>query len=117
MFDLSPVHGYQEVSWISWETPGHVVISFHTIDAIKGRVINLYMYVLDASISDIELRCTPYFPLFRGVEQRVLSDNPQGFQTLLTFSFEQGSFSLFCRDVFFHEITTPAQVLRRSGNA
>jgi hypothetical protein len=110
MFDLSAVKGYEEVSWISWETPGTVIISFHTIDPVRGTVTNLYMYMLDGSISDVNLVCDPYFPLFRSVEQQFTPDGPRGFQNKLTFLFESGSFSLFCRDVFFREIATPAQV-------
>jgi hypothetical protein len=116
MFDLSALDSYQEISWVSWETPGQIVISFHTIDPVKGMVTNLYMYMLDASISDINLRCAPYFPLFCGVQQKVIADNPEGFRGLLTFSFEEGGFSIFCREVFFHEIATPAEVLSRSEN-
>jgi hypothetical protein len=111
MFDLSAVKGYEEVSWISWETPGTVIISFHTIDPVRAMVTNLYMYMLDGSISDVNLVCDPYFPLFRSVEQQFTPEGPRGFQNKLTFLFESGSFSLFCRDVFFREIATPAQVL------
>lgn len=111
MFDLSAVKGYEEVSWISWEAPETVIISFHTIDAIRGMVTNLYMYMLDVSISDINLVCNPYFPLFRSVGQQCMSDRPRGFQNKLTFLFESGSFTVFCRDVFFREIATPAHVL------
>ena len=111
MFDLSAVKGYEEVSWISWETPGTVIIGFHTIDPVRGMLTNLYMYMLDCSISDVDLVCDPYFPLFRSVEQQFVPDNPRGFRNKLAFLFENGSFSVFCRDVFFREIATPAQVL------
>ena len=114
VFNLSELGSYEEVSWISWETPGHVVVSFHTIDPDEGVVTNLYMYMLDASISDLNLVCAPYLPLFRGVEQKVFAGNPEGFQNLLTFSFEDGSFSIYCRDVFFRTITTIAEVRLRS---
>ena len=120
MDEFSELDGYDEVSWISWEIPGQVVVSFHRMDLPSGgidnlyRIDNLYMYLLGASISDLNICCNPHLPLFRGVQRQIIPDNPEGFRDLLTFSFEQGYFSIFCGEVFFHKVSFFAQV--RSGD-
>jgi len=90
------------IGWINCEPVGHVILHFYSGVEDASAIYNVYVYLLNARISDINIACEPVFPALVSVEEQHFPDNPIGFDNLVKFNCEKGSFSVFYESVSFN---------------
>jgi hypothetical protein len=100
---------YQEMSWVSCDTPDHAVVALHSISQDQSELRSMFIYLIDASVASANVICDPYFPQLSRVEHQRLPGNADQFQNLIEFIFDDGSISFFYRDIMFSKRTRKLQ--------
>jgi hypothetical protein len=102
--NFSTLSKVQGVGWISSETPGHTIINFFSLNKRSSRMVEVYAYLHNATISELNIVCAPSFTDLLEIQEEEFPDNPDQARHSVRLVFEDGYVSFFYKKVHFQTI-------------
>jgi hypothetical protein len=101
VISFSALSKENNIGWINSEVPNHTVINFFSLNTRSSLIVNIHAYLYDATISELNMVCDPFFPSLLAVDEEKFSDSSDDVTRFVRFVFEGGCISFFYKNVCF----------------